>query len=940
MSSSVVKFGFIAGEISPTLVGRTDLAKYDMALAQSTNWFVDYRGGLSTRPGTLFSDFHKNDTLPIRMWPFNFSPTLTNNYVLIFGDGYVRFANAGALVLSPTQNIVGISQAIGAIVTVPAHGLSNGNWVKINNVVGMTQVNTKTYQIASVTTNTFELLDLPGLTPTDSTTYSAYTSGGTISPVYEIASPYSGTDLAALHFDQYADLVRICSPNYPPYDLTRIGNANWTLTPTVIGTYVAGPVVSYGTASSLGTAEVVFAATAILQDGTETPFGTLYRFTSIVDYAAVQGAVSVKLSKVAGAVKYYVYRSIIADSVSFDEGAQLGYVGTCYGSSFQDSNIAADYTKGPPSNIVPFQPGTITFIEVSTGGTGYTQFGTTVSVTDPTGTGFVGQVVVDSTGAVVNVLILNGGENYSQTPTFTFSTGTGAAATATVNPLTGSYPTISIIHQQRQLYAASLNYPVTIWGSQIDRYGNFNVSLQQAASDSFTFKLDTQSVAPIVHLLSARGGLLAFTAQDVWLLNGGNVDAALTPTNALAEPQTYVGVNRTRPIFIGADILYCDGKCFTVQLISFNQITQVYSGDDKSVLASHLFGVGHNIVAWAYQETPFRIVWAVREDGVMLAFTIVKAQDVFAWTQVTTRGLFLDVVVIREDFIDRVYVTVKRFINNRWTQFFEELDLRQFVNMEDAICLDAALTLTPNQPNANITVFQSDPGNTDNVVTIVADAGVFTGSVGNYLRAGNGVFLVQSVTSPTQVVVLMTIPPTNWIPETNQSMSFPVVAGDWSLDTPSETFSGLWHLEGESVGILGDGNVFPNQTVVNGSITLSHPVSRACIGINYTCTAQTLPVIIPNQGIEANRKRAVGVGVRFNQSRGLTYGRTLQNLYAVRERTTEPYGQATRMLNGIKYLLLDPNWEEDTQTYFVQSNPLPATLLSIVTDIEVGDEPN
>ena len=56
MSSDVVKFAFIAGEISPTLFGRSDLTKYDLGMAEAHNFFVDYRGGLSSRPGFEFID--------------------------------------------------------------------------------------------------------------------------------------------------------------------------------------------------------------------------------------------------------------------------------------------------------------------------------------------------------------------------------------------------------------------------------------------------------------------------------------------------------------------------------------------------------------------------------------------------------------------------------------------------------------------------------------------------------------------------------------------------------------------------------------------------------------------------------------------------------------------------------------------------------------------
>jgi hypothetical protein len=67
MSLEIIKFGFVAGEIAPAFYGRPDLEKFDFGLAKAYNWFVDYRGGLSSRPGSKFNEFLKNDTQPIMM---------------------------------------------------------------------------------------------------------------------------------------------------------------------------------------------------------------------------------------------------------------------------------------------------------------------------------------------------------------------------------------------------------------------------------------------------------------------------------------------------------------------------------------------------------------------------------------------------------------------------------------------------------------------------------------------------------------------------------------------------------------------------------------------------------------------------------------------------------------------------------------------------------
>ena len=91
MSVDVVKFAFIAGELSPTLFGRTDLTKFDLGMAEAKNFFVDYRGGLSSRPGTRFMEHVYKDSLRTRMVQFSFAPEDEDTYIILLGDEYIRF---------------------------------------------------------------------------------------------------------------------------------------------------------------------------------------------------------------------------------------------------------------------------------------------------------------------------------------------------------------------------------------------------------------------------------------------------------------------------------------------------------------------------------------------------------------------------------------------------------------------------------------------------------------------------------------------------------------------------------------------------------------------------------------------------------------------------------------------------------------------------------
>lgn len=69
--------------------------------------------------------------------------------------------------------ITGATQANPVVITSAAHGLANDDMVRIEGVVGMTELNNNTYKVANQASNTFELSGVNG------SAYTAYSSGGT-----------------------------------------------------------------------------------------------------------------------------------------------------------------------------------------------------------------------------------------------------------------------------------------------------------------------------------------------------------------------------------------------------------------------------------------------------------------------------------------------------------------------------------------------------------------------------------------------------------------------------------------------------------------------------------------------------------------------------------------------------------------------------------------
>lgn len=88
---------FNAGELSPFLGGRTDVAKYSQGCSRLENFLVQPYGNVTKRPGTRYIADVKIHSKKVRLMSFKYSDTQT--YILEFGDQYIRFYKDGGQIL-------------------------------------------------------------------------------------------------------------------------------------------------------------------------------------------------------------------------------------------------------------------------------------------------------------------------------------------------------------------------------------------------------------------------------------------------------------------------------------------------------------------------------------------------------------------------------------------------------------------------------------------------------------------------------------------------------------------------------------------------------------------------------------------------------------------------------------------------------------------------
>lgn len=917
---SMIQTSFAGGELSSSMFGRVDLAKYYIGAAELRNFFVDYRGGASTRPGSKFVARAKE--LNARLLTFKFNAEQT--YILEFGNQYMRVHYRGNPVTETPISITGIS---GDTVESAGHGFAVGDWIYFADISGAIEYNLRTLPIISVTTDTFTLGNFSG-GPIDFAP-SAYTGGGTAARVYTLPTPYATEHLSLLKFVQSQDVVTITHPLYKIMNLTRSAHNQWALTEVSFDPTIEPPPSITAVPITAGTeAWFGYCVTAVSdEDGTESVPSPVETFEGI-NIGTTAGSNQISWPAVPKAAYYNIYKAQVSPDTDVPIGSTYGYMATAYGLSQVDGNIVPDFTKTPPTHRDPFAPGQILRVRVINPGSGASS--SDVTITDPTGEGAIISAV-NNAGATEAFIIQRGGKNYTA-PVISVAGNTDLEVEVDIGPSEGTFPGVSCYFQQRQIYAASLVKPQTLWASKPGAFKNMDVSIPTLPDDALTLTLASNEVNDIKALQPMPGGLIVLTGSGAWQVSGGANGEALSATSALATPQAFNGASDVTPLLIGHEILYIQSKGSTVRNLSYSFNQNIYTGVDLSVLSNHLF-TGRTIREWSWAEEPFKLVTAVRDDGELLVMTFLKEHELFGWTHWDTQGMYRSVATIREGNEDFIYTIVRRKIQGQWVEYIERFASRylRFGLAEEAWCLDSALELVPDEPEAEISISAASGS-----VEIEASAAVFsTQSVGRVLRAGGGVIDISTYISPSKLSGTVRSAVLDVIPQTGLPKSF--TQGNWNIVSPVTTIRGLEHLEGQTVKAVGDGSYIGEFVVANGSITVPHPVSKLTVGLGYRCKLKTLPLEVNQPTIQGKMKKISKITVLVNNTRGIKFGFDDSSLTEPRQwDRSVNLGNPMPLRSGQFWEHPGPNWTVEGQIVIQQDYPMPATILAVVPDVQVS----
>lgn len=222
------------------------------------------------------------------------------------------------------------------------------------------------------------------------------------------------------------------------------------------------------------------------------------------------------------------------------------------------------------------------------------------------------------------------------------------------------YPSLGIFHQERLVLARTRHSPQSIWMSQPASWHDFSTSIPAKDSDAITITLASKEVNEIRGLAS-RGDLLILTSGGEWQAKAGAKTDVFTPSSIVITPSGYRGCIDLSPLDVGYSTLFVQRDGRTVRSLGYSLEMDNYASSDLSILAEHLFH-GTDVRRWAYQQSPWSVVWVALADGRLLALTINQEHQVSGWGRHDVGGKVMDICSIPGAGAgqDDVYFAVKR----------------------------------------------------------------------------------------------------------------------------------------------------------------------------------------------------------------------------------------------------------------------------------------
>jgi hypothetical protein len=224
------------------------------------------------------------------------------------------------------------------------------------------------------------------------------------------------------------------------------------------------------------------------------------------------------------------------------------------------------------------------------------------------------------------------------------------------------WPSVGAFFEERMWFANTYYEPQTIWGSRSADFNSFSPSDWEGkvlADSGINYTLGTDDVNYIRWLVPGKV-LALFTDGAEFSVSGSSLSEPVTPLNVRIQRETARGACDIRPIMVDKEILFWQRARRKLREYFYDIQSEGFRSNDISIFSEHITYPG----MWdcCYQQEPFSVIWAVSEQGKLMACTYSKEQNVIAWARhpLGGEGLVTSVASIPADTADELYIVALR----------------------------------------------------------------------------------------------------------------------------------------------------------------------------------------------------------------------------------------------------------------------------------------
>ena len=600
----VLQNSFAAGEIAPSLMGRTDIKNYAAGAQRIKNFVVLPQGAIRTRSGFKYIGSAIDSNNPVRLIPFRFSSTQT--FVLEFGNYTMRILTHGAYLLqSGTLNPYQISTPYAGT------DLFDLDYSQNADIITITSQKYAPRELRRYGNNDWRIVSV------------------STAPTLPPPSTISVVGVFANHLND--------SENEDKYKLTV--------------TYKVTSVDANGVES--------MASSAASGTGNYYINGCSIR----VSWSWVSGADHYRVYRSVSGVFGYIGQTDQLYLDDIGDNPKTSETPPKYSTPFSGSEGGGKITAISILNGgAGYYKGTIKDTDPETGETKETYdtspWTATAKVTDSTGSGAVIKFNINN-GVIVSAWVQSSGSNYTAPQISVESDlGTGALFSVSISSNTvANYPSACTQFDQRRVFAGSSQNPLKVWMTNAGEQDLMIYHLPTMDDDRITFTAVASDADRIKHAV-ALNSLLLFTGSSELRVFTQNSDA-LTPSSIAVRAQSYIGANDVQPVTVNNQVVYAAARGGHIHGLGYDYNSAGYLSSDLSVMSVHLFD-NLEIKDLTLSKAPVQIVWAASSNGKLLGMTFLPEQNIIAWHQHDVGGSVESVCSVSEDLEDHLYIVVSR----------------------------------------------------------------------------------------------------------------------------------------------------------------------------------------------------------------------------------------------------------------------------------------